>query len=97
MERTVSICPHRTILTTAPPATTGTGRTRSPLPATARRLSAVARGLAWTRRERKLGDLDPVNRMMAVLETDAHLDLLVECGELTCDDTDGLRIFTPTR
>jgi glyoxylase-like metal-dependent hydrolase (beta-lactamase superfamily II) len=49
--------------------------------------SAVVRGaatayetaqvLTWTRRERALDDLDPFNQMLAVLETAAHLDVLV--------------------
>ncbi|MQA79703.1 MAG: MBL fold metallo-hydrolase [Streptosporangiales bacterium] len=38
----------------------------------------VAQGLHWTRRERKLEDLDPFNRMLAVLETKAHLDVLAD-------------------
>jgi glyoxylase-like metal-dependent hydrolase (beta-lactamase superfamily II) len=37
----------------------------------------TARLLTWTRRERALDDLDPYNQMLAVLETAAHLDLLV--------------------
>jgi glyoxylase-like metal-dependent hydrolase (beta-lactamase superfamily II) len=37
----------------------------------------TARILTWTRRERHLDDLDPFNQMLAVLETAAHLDLLV--------------------
>ncbi len=37
----------------------------------------TARLLTWTRRERALDDLDPVNQMLAVLEAAAHLDLLV--------------------
>ncbi len=37
----------------------------------------VAQQLRWTRRERKLADLDPFNQMLAVLETVAHLTVLV--------------------
>jgi glyoxylase-like metal-dependent hydrolase (beta-lactamase superfamily II) len=37
----------------------------------------TARLLTWTRRERTLDELDPFNQMLAVLETAAHLDLLV--------------------
>jgi len=37
----------------------------------------TARLLTWTRRERALDDLDPFSQMLAVLETAAHLDLLV--------------------
>lgn len=38
--------------------------------------------LTWTRRERTFAELDPYNRMLAVLETRAHLDVLVERGVL---------------
>lgn len=56
---------------------------------------AVASALPWTRRERMLDDLDLINRMLAVLEIDAHLDLLVEHGELICDDTGNVRVYAP--
>jgi glyoxylase-like metal-dependent hydrolase (beta-lactamase superfamily II) len=42
----------------------------------------AAQRLAWTRRERKLAELDPFNQMLAVSETKAHLDLLVYQGKL---------------
>lgn len=42
----------------------------------------AARILTWTRRERALDDLDPFNQMLAILETAAHLDLLVMQGRL---------------
>jgi glyoxylase-like metal-dependent hydrolase (beta-lactamase superfamily II) len=38
--------------------------------------------LTWTRRERAFADLDPFNQMMAVMETAAHLDVLVRQGRL---------------
>jgi glyoxylase-like metal-dependent hydrolase (beta-lactamase superfamily II) len=38
----------------------------------------VAQVLRWTSRERAFADLDPFNRMIAVSETLAHLDVLVE-------------------
>jgi glyoxylase-like metal-dependent hydrolase (beta-lactamase superfamily II) len=38
--------------------------------------------LTWTRRERRLDDLDPFNQMLAVMETAAHLDVLVRRGRL---------------
>jgi len=46
----------------------------------------------WTRRRRRLPDLDPFNQMLAIFETAAHLDLLVargtarrrEVGDLLC-------------
>ncbi|MEU5944744.1 MBL fold metallo-hydrolase [Micromonospora sp. NPDC047465] len=53
----------------------------------------VASRLRWTRRERELGDLDVFNRMLAVTETAAHLDLLVAQGRLTRADVDGLRCY----
>jgi len=37
----------------------------------------TARLLTWTRRDRTLDELNPFNQMLAVLETAAHLDLLV--------------------
>jgi glyoxylase-like metal-dependent hydrolase (beta-lactamase superfamily II) len=40
----------------------------------------VARGLRWTSRERRLDELDLFNQMLAVLETAAHLDVLVGLG-----------------
>jgi glyoxylase-like metal-dependent hydrolase (beta-lactamase superfamily II) len=40
----------------------------------------VAETLPWTRRGRALAELDPFNRMLAVLETDVHLAVLVERG-----------------
>ncbi|MFC7343346.1 MBL fold metallo-hydrolase [Saccharopolyspora griseoalba] len=39
--------------------------------------------LGWTRREKKLPELDLFNRVLAVGETSAHLDLLVERGQLS--------------
>ncbi|MBC3190907.1 MBL fold metallo-hydrolase [Pseudonocardia sp. C8] len=44
---------------------------------------AVARVLRWTRRERRLDEMDLFNRMLAVLETGAHLDVLADRGDLT--------------
>jgi glyoxylase-like metal-dependent hydrolase (beta-lactamase superfamily II) len=51
---------------------------------------AAAGLLAWTRRLWSLADLDPFNQMLAVLETGAHLDLLVERGALTSREDDGI-------
>lgn len=42
----------------------------------------VASRLHWTRREKRLADLDVFNQMLAVLETGAHLTLLVAQGRL---------------
>jgi glyoxylase-like metal-dependent hydrolase (beta-lactamase superfamily II) len=43
----------------------------------------VALRLPWTRRNRDFADLNPFNRMLAVGETAAHLDVLVEEGRAT--------------
>ncbi|HEX3648961.1 MAG TPA: MBL fold metallo-hydrolase [Pseudonocardiaceae bacterium] len=49
----------------------------------------VAGLMTWTRRERKLADLDPFNEMLAVLETMSHLDVLMLQGRLTRADVGG--------
>jgi glyoxylase-like metal-dependent hydrolase (beta-lactamase superfamily II) len=52
----------------------------------------VAGELPWTRRERRLADLDVFNTALASLETKAHLELLVARGQATRQDTpDGVR------
>jgi glyoxylase-like metal-dependent hydrolase (beta-lactamase superfamily II) len=43
----------------------------------------VAERLPWTRRARRLPELDGHNQLLAVLETMAHLDVLVTRGRLT--------------
>ncbi|GAA1399152.1 MBL fold metallo-hydrolase [Pseudonocardia kongjuensis] len=48
----------------------------------------VARVLRWTRREHRFDDMNLFNRMLAVLETVAHLDVLADLGELTRTETD---------
>ena len=53
---------------------------------------AVAGRLRWTRRERRLTELDPFNQMLAVLETAAHLDLLVAQGRITTTTVDGVDV-----
>jgi glyoxylase-like metal-dependent hydrolase (beta-lactamase superfamily II) len=50
----------------------------------------AARALTWTRRERHFDDLDPFNQMMAVMETGAHLDVLVRQGRLRESVADGV-------
>jgi glyoxylase-like metal-dependent hydrolase (beta-lactamase superfamily II) len=50
----------------------------------------VAVSLDWTRRKRSFADLDPFNQMLAVLETAAHLEVLVERGHLTRPEQDGV-------
>lgn len=51
---------------------------------TGRELTAFesARALRWTRRLRTLDELDAFNRMLAITETAAHLDLLVAQGRV---------------
>ena len=51
--------------------------------------------LGWTRREKRLPELDPMNRMLAILETAAHLDLLVVRGLLRTEVIDGVRHYAP--
>lgn len=50
----------------------------------------VAARIAWTSRDRALSDLDPFNQMLAVLETAAHLDVLVAQGVLSSAQVDGV-------
>ena len=47
----------------------------------------VAQRLLWTRRERRLADLDQFNQMMAVCETLAHLDVMVDDGRVVATAT----------
>ncbi len=54
----------------------------------------VAGALPWTRHERRLPDLDPFNAMLAVLETQAHLDVLVERGAAAAVSQDGVDHYT---
>jgi glyoxylase-like metal-dependent hydrolase (beta-lactamase superfamily II) len=42
----------------------------------------VAGGIGWTRRMRKLADLDPMSQILAIGETAAHLEVLVARGQL---------------
>lgn len=53
----------------------------------------AAQRLTWTRRERKLSDLDEFNQMLAVAETAAHLDLLVSQGRLRATDNQGVLFY----
>jgi glyoxylase-like metal-dependent hydrolase (beta-lactamase superfamily II) len=48
----------------------------------------------WTRRNRKLSEMDSFNQTLAVLETAAHLDLLVSQGKLNAQTVDGVRHYT---
>ena len=53
----------------------------------------IAQILTWTRRERKLGELDLFNQMLAVGETGAHLDLLVLQGRVRLVEDGGVRHY----
>ncbi|WP_405150626.1 MBL fold metallo-hydrolase [Sphaerisporangium sp. NBC_01403] len=62
----------------------------------ARTAYEVARAIRWTRRRHKLDDLDVFSQMLAVLEIDAHLDLLADQGVLVAADLDGVRAYAPS-
>jgi glyoxylase-like metal-dependent hydrolase (beta-lactamase superfamily II) len=53
----------------------------------------VARAIGWTRRERKLEELDLFNKVLAINETVAHLIVLVERGWLSSTVVDGVTHF----
>ena len=50
----------------------------------------VAGRIGWTRRNRAFADLDVFNQLLAVGETNAHLDVLVREGRLTARTVDGV-------
>jgi glyoxylase-like metal-dependent hydrolase (beta-lactamase superfamily II) len=64
--------------------------------ATARDRTAyeVACALTWTRRERRFEDLDPLNQMLAAIETWNHLEVLAVRGRLHAVTEDGVRVYT---
>jgi glyoxylase-like metal-dependent hydrolase (beta-lactamase superfamily II) len=43
----------------------------------------AAKGIPWTRRQRKFADLDPMSQVLAIGETAAHLEVLVVRGQLS--------------
>jgi glyoxylase-like metal-dependent hydrolase (beta-lactamase superfamily II) len=54
----------------------------------------VALSIGWTRRQLRLGELDPMNQMLAVCETLYHLDLLVaQARAASHTDEDGVRRY----
>jgi glyoxylase-like metal-dependent hydrolase (beta-lactamase superfamily II) len=56
----------------------------------------AAAALTWTRREKGLADLEPFHRMLAVLETDAHLEVLAAQSRLRREtDADGIARHHP--
>jgi glyoxylase-like metal-dependent hydrolase (beta-lactamase superfamily II) len=58
----------------------------------------VARAIGWTRRHRKLAELDLMNQMLAICETVYHLDLLVAQGRaVSYTGEDGVRRYRPAK
>jgi glyoxylase-like metal-dependent hydrolase (beta-lactamase superfamily II) len=56
----------------------------------------AAGALPWTRRQRKLSELDPMNQLLATGETAAHLEVLVIRGQLARETTpDGIDHYGP--
>lgn len=55
----------------------------------------VARILRWTRRGRDFTELGLFDQMLAVLETAAHLDVLVLRGEVSREERDDAVVYTP--
>ncbi len=56
----------------------------------------VASAMRWTRRERRLDELDTTSQVLAVLEIEAHLSLLVEHDQLaTATGEDGVALYAP--
>ncbi len=54
----------------------------------------VAGGMKWTRREKRLEDLEEVSQMLAVLEIEAHLDVLADQGVVVRAEQNGVRLYT---
>jgi len=55
--------------------------------------SEAARRMLWTRRDRAFTELDLLSRCLAVTETMAHLDVLVQAGRLSRSGADGVRYY----
>ncbi|MBE8520636.1 MBL fold metallo-hydrolase [Amycolatopsis sp. H6(2020)] len=68
--------------------------TEDALGAGARTGFAVAERLPWTRRAVAFADLNDFNRMLAVNETVAHLDVLVARGRATLSEADGVARYS---
>jgi glyoxylase-like metal-dependent hydrolase (beta-lactamase superfamily II) len=55
----------------------------------------AASAIPWTRRQRKLADLDPMSQLLAIGETAAHLEVLVVRGQLVRDTSpEGVDSYT---
>lgn len=72
-------------------------RTLAALGAATHDAFTVARRLAWTRREVPFDELNALNRMLAVNETVAHLDVLVQRGRVSVECADGVNRYTRQR
>lgn len=59
---------------------------------TAREVAAI---LSWTRRERHFDDLDPFNQMLAVFESEAHLEVLARRGRVRRVLADSTHTYIP--
>ena len=70
---------------------------RQALAPSGRSANDVAARLTWTRHEHPLADLDTFNQTLAVLETRAHLELLVARGDAVAVDTADGRAYAPVR
>ncbi|HEX3930497.1 MAG TPA: MBL fold metallo-hydrolase [Nocardioides sp.] len=57
----------------------------------------IARALRWTRRLVAVDSLDTLSQALAVLETKAHLDVLVALGRVEEDSSDGTLRYVPKR
>jgi glyoxylase-like metal-dependent hydrolase (beta-lactamase superfamily II) len=55
---------------------------------------AAAQSLNWTRHQRRFDELKPFHQMLAVIETAAHLDVLVARGELHSTEHERVVSFT---
>lgn len=53
----------------------------------------VAQEIPWTSRKRRLAEMDPMNKMLAICETAYHLDLLVARGAMTSMVADNVRRY----
>jgi glyoxylase-like metal-dependent hydrolase (beta-lactamase superfamily II) len=53
----------------------------------------TAQRMTWTRHHRTFAELDRQNQMLSVMETAAHLDLLVAQGRLGATELDGVRLY----
>jgi len=67
------------------------------LHAGARTAYDVARAMPWTRKGRRLEELETEHQMSAVVEVDAHLDVLNLLGRVKVEDRDRTRRYVPVK